>query len=134
MKTLTLLLRTPEGDELGRLPLTEVAVAVAGEAGARDGSRREEEMPRLYRQIREAVARERMELALDPIDACITISRALLLGEDPEEICIPLPVRETRAGRDDAAIADGAQEEDSPLELDGLFDLNEAEEGEHPDA
>jgi hypothetical protein len=135
MKLISLLLATPEGDELGRLQLGDVAVADAGEAGGALRPRLDDEMAQLDERILSAIEQEGMALAMDRIDFRIVVSRALLGGEDAEEILIRLPVREATQSTNetDPPSADRPPRDSSSV-LDGLFDLDRLADGEAPHA
>jgi hypothetical protein len=131
MKLISLLLATPEGDELGRLQLGDVAVADAGETGGALRPRLEDEMAQLDERIRSAIEQEGMALAINQTDFRIVVSRALLGGEDPEQVLIRLPVREAAKPADetDPPSADRPPRDSSSV-LDGLFDLDSLSDGE----
>jgi len=130
MKLISLLLATPEGDELGRLQLGDVAVADAGETGGALRPRLDDEMAQLDERILSAIEQEGMALAMDRIDFRIVVSRALLGDEDPEQIIIRLPVREaTKLTNEKDPPAADRPPGDSSSVLDGLFDPDSLADG-----
>jgi hypothetical protein len=130
MKPLTLILQTPQGETLGHLPLTSVAVSEAGESGNALRPRLGEEMQALKEQIQQSIAAEGMEISLDPIDFGIKLSEALLYAAETEAIQVPLPVRTITGETGEPAEHMGEPGEAASL-LEGLFELNDLTEDDH---
>ena len=95
MKSISLILMTEKGDEVGRLHLPEVQVAAAGEVGiAPVRPQLLEQMEEVYAHIHCTLTAEGLEVALEPLDMQIAVSRALLGPDDEESVLISLPIRE----------------------------------------
>jgi hypothetical protein len=93
MKTLTLCLTTPLGDELGRLDLPDVAIASAGELSEFGATAIDRQMPELYARIEAAIRNEGMEITLDALDFQILVSRTLLASNGNGSLQVSVPVK-----------------------------------------
>jgi hypothetical protein len=92
MQTLTLSLLTEAGDELGRLPMSDVAaLPVGASAGSPVREQLEIEMDQLCAAIERAVEHQSLTLAVDPLGLRVAVSRALLLADGPD-VVLSLPV------------------------------------------
>lgn len=86
------------GDNLGRVVLTDHSLGVPGQSAGRPVSRDvDREMSELCAGIRAAVSSEGLEPSLDEIALRFAISKALMTA-DEDGVKIPIPVKETSAG------------------------------------
>jgi len=120
MQTITLVLTTGRGHEIGRLPLDTIELATAGQAGSAASVPLALQMDTVYQHIRAALLQQAVAVAVDDIDLRIAVSRALLTdrGADPE-MQITLPVQET------PSVDTSADVHSAITDWDDLFDLKE---------
>ncbi len=128
MKGVCLVLTTEQGNELGRLPLIDVAVPNPGKVRGTERSERGSGMDDLHQTIREALDQEGLEVILDDLDCRIAMSRALLKENDTDEVLIFLPVREA-PDRPDLPKDEMSEpvRRNGRLDLDDLFNLDDSD-------
>lgn len=119
MNTLCLELVTTKGDQLGRLPLEDVVIAAPGEmtTAAKPGV----QMADIYKRIQEAIAKERMRLAMPQMDFELAVSQAVLSAPSSDTTTVQIAVEPLDADTP-------TTERDTPTTLpkmDDLFDLND---------
>lgn len=126
MKGVTLIL-TASGNELCRIPMTGVHIAVAGEWSGGSRPHLGTDMEDLLQQVHGLVAGEGMAVDVDDIGLRITLARDLLrYCESNEEVWLQVPVRDVRrSGHEGDGSGDGRFDLSLLNDLFNLDDLNE---------
>jgi hypothetical protein len=122
MNTLCIELVTPKGDNVGRLPLDDVVIAAPGEltSATKPGA----QMADIYKRIQEVITKERMTLAMRPLDFELAVSRAVLSAHTGDTTTIQLAVQPLKV---DEPAANRADNPTLP-KMDDMFDLNDPKE------
>lgn len=93
MKTITLALMSPDGDQLGLLAVPAVQIAVETETGRHHtGVPVHRQMDELHSRVREALEEAGLDTPLEPLDLRILVGRAMVRQMDREDIVVPVPV------------------------------------------
>lgn len=93
MKTISLALMSPDGDELGLLAVPGVQIAEESETDRyHTGVPERSQMDEIHIRVREALEEAGLETPLEPLDLRILVGRALVRQIDREVIVVPVPV------------------------------------------